>query len=414
MSDVSMSGTSVGDDVRSVAPMPLDGLRVIDAATILAGPLCARILGDYGADVVKVEHPSRGDSMRGHGYRKGDVPLWWKEISRNKRTVAVDLRSEDGGRVFRDLVASADVVIENFRPGTLERWGLGPERLRKSNPGLVVVRLTGFGQVGPYSSRPGFGTLAEAMSGFAHLTGDPDRPPTLPAFGLADSICGIAASSAVMMALWHRERTGTGQVIDMNILQPIMTAVGPAPTVYQQLGIIEQRHGNRSTNNAPRNTYRTADGKWVAISTSAQRIAERVMRLVGHPEVIDEPWFQTGYGRVQHVDLLDAYVGDWIARRPRDEVLSAFTEAGAAIGAVYNAQDLVEDPHVMETEMLIEVPDDDLGPVLQHNVMWRLSESPGRIRFTGRSLGQDTDAVLADLGYDETEIDQMRKGGVIR
>jgi crotonobetainyl-CoA:carnitine CoA-transferase CaiB-like acyl-CoA transferase len=217
-----------------------------------------------------------------------------------------------------------------------------------------------------------------------------------------------------MMALWHRERSGRGQVIDMNILQPIMTAVGPAPTVYQQLGVIEQRHGNRSTNNAPRNTYQTADGKWVAISTSAQRIAERVMHLVGHPEVIDEPWFRTGYGRVQHVDLLDAYVGDWIAQRSREEVSQAFAEAGAAIAPVYNAQDLVEDPHVRETEMLLEVPDDDLGPILQHNVMWRMTESPGRIRFTGRDLGQDTDSVLAELGYADEEIDQMRNQEVIR
>lgn len=394
--------------------MPLEGLRVIDVATILAGPLCAQILGDYGAEVIKVEHPARGDSMRGHGHSKEDVPLWWKEISRNKRTVALDLKSTEGGEVFRRLAATADVVIENFRPGTFERWGLGPEVLQQQNPGLVMVRLTGFGQTGPYSSRPGFGTLAEAMSGFADLTGEPDGAPTLPAFGLADSICGIGASSAVMMALWHRARTGRGQVIDMNILQPIMTAVGPAPTVYQQLGIIEERHGNRSTNNAPRNTYRTADGMWVAISTSAQRIAERVMQLVGHPEVIDEPWFQTGYGRVQHVELLDAYVGDWIAARTREEVLEAFTEAGAAIGPVYNAKDLVEDRHVRETEMLLEVPDDDLGPVLQHNVMWRMTDSPGRIRFTGRALGQDTDSVLAELGYDEEQIDQMRKNEVIR
>jgi crotonobetainyl-CoA:carnitine CoA-transferase CaiB-like acyl-CoA transferase len=394
--------------------MPLEGLRVVDASTILAGPLCAQILGDYGAEVIKVEHPVLGDSMRGHGHSKGGVSLWWKEISRNKRSLALDLKSEDGGEVFRRLAAAADVVIENFRPGTLERWGIGPDVLQQANPRLVVVRLTGFGQTGPYSSRPGFGTLAEAMSGFADLTGDPDGPPTLPAFGLADSICGIAASSAVMMALWHREHSGRGQVVDMNILQPIMTAVGPAPTVYQQLGIIEERRGNRSTNNAPRNTYKTADGKWVAISTSAQRIAERVMQLVGHPEVVGEPWFKSGYGRVQHVDLLDGYVGDWIAQRSREEVLDAFTEAGAAIAAVYNAQDLVEDPHVQDTEMLVEVPDDDLGPVLQHNVMWRLSESPGGIRFTGRALGQDTDAVLAELGYDEKQVADLRKNEVIR
>lgn len=393
--------------------MPLQGLRVLDVSTILAGPLCCQILGDYGADVIKIEHPRGGDNMRGHGQSKDGVPLWWKEVARNKRTVALDLKATEGGDVFRKLAATADVVVENFRPGTLERWGIGPDVLQQDNPGLVVVRLTGFGQTGPYSSRPGFGTLAEAMSGFADATGEPDGPPTLPAFGLADSICGIAASSAVLMALRHRDSTGRGQIVDMNILQPIMTAVGPAPTVYQQLGVVESRHGNRSTNNAPRNTYRTSDGKWVAVSTSAQRIAERVLELVGHPEVIAEEWFSTGHGRVQHVDMLDQYVGDWIAARTREEVLDAFTEAGAAIAPVYNAQDIVEDPHVRATEMLVEVEDDDLGPILQHNVMWRLSESPGAIRFTGRRLGQDTDAVLTEIGLSAADISALRKSEVI-
>ncbi len=393
--------------------MPLEGVRVVDLATILAGPLCCRILGDYGADVVKVEHPS-GDSMRGHGYQKDGIPLWWKEISRNKRTMGIDLKSAKGAGVFLRLAATADVVVENFRPGTLERWGLGPEKLREVNPGLVLVRLTGWGQTGPYAHRPGFGTLAEAMSGFAHLTGPEDGPPTLPAFGLADSICGIAASSAVLMALRHRDQQhGPGQVIDLNILEPIMTAVGPGPMVYDQLGIVEHRHGNRSTNNAPRNTYRTADGSWVAVSTSAQSIAERVLRLVGHPEVIDEPWFRSGRGRAEHVEELDGYVGGWIAQRTRAEVLSAFEEAGAAIAPVYDAKDIVEDPHVRSTQMVTEVADPDFGKVLMHNVMWRMSESPGGIRFTGRPMGADTDELLAQLGYQAEEVSVLREEGAI-
>lgn len=395
-------------------PMPLEGLRVLDVSTILAGPLCCQILGDFGADVIKVEHPARGDGMRGHGPSKDGFPLWWKEVSRNKRTVAIDLKTPDGATVFRRLAATADVVVENFRPGTLERWGLGPDVLIGENPGLVLVRLTGFGQTGPYSNRPGFGTLAEAMSGFAAATGSPDGPPTLPAFGLADSICGIAASSATLMALRYRDRTGKGQVVDLSILEPIMTAVGPAPTIYQQLGVVEARHGNRSTNNAPRNTYRTADGKWVAISTSAQRIAEKVMHLVGHPEVIDEPWFATGHERALHVEELDAYVGDWIRQRSREDVLDLFTKAGAAVAAVYDAKDIVEDPHIREAEMLLEVDDPDLGALLQHNVMWRMSGSPGQIRHTGRALGADTGTVLAELGYTQDEIKNLMESEVVR
>jgi crotonobetainyl-CoA:carnitine CoA-transferase CaiB-like acyl-CoA transferase len=392
---------------------PLADLKVLDVSTILAGPLCCQILGDFGADVVKIEHPTLGDGMRGHGLSKDGIPLWWKEVARNKRTLALSLSAAEGAEVFRRLVATADVVVENFRPGTLERWGLGPDVLLAINPRLVLVRLTGFGQSGPYATRAGFGTLAEAMSGFAHLTGPSDSPPTLPAFGLADTIAGITASSAALMALRHRDATGRGQVVDLSILESMMVAAGPGPTIYQQLGIIGQRNGNRSTNNAPRNTYLTKDGRWVAVSTSAQRIAERVMELVGHPEVIDEPWFATGHQRVEHVDELDGYVASWIGERDRDEVLRAFAEAGAAVAPIYDAKDIVEDPHIRQTEMLVEILDDELGPVLQHNVLWRMSETPGAIRFTGRAVGQDTDAILDELGYDADAIASLSAAGVI-
>lgn len=395
-------------------PQPLAGVRVLDASTILAGPLCCQILGDYGADVVKIEHPTKGDSMRGHAESKDGVPIWWKEISRNKRTLALNLGTADGAEVLRKLAATSDVLVENFRPGTFERWGISPDVLHAINPRLVIVRVTGFGQEGRYASRAGFGTLAEAMSGFAHLTGEADGPPTLPAFGLADSICGISASSAVMMALRHRDQSGEGQIIDMNILQPIMTAVGPGPLIYDQLGIVGHRNGNRSTNNAPRNTYLTKDEKWVAVSTSAQSIAERVMHIVGHPKVIDEPWFAAGSSRVKHVDELDEYVGSWIREHTREEVLGTFEQAGAAVAPVYTAADIVADPHIQETEMLTRVPDDDFGSMLQHNVMWNMSKSPGSIRFTGRNLGQDTDEILGEIGLDEQEITALRESGAIK
>ncbi|NNN14595.1 MAG: CoA transferase [Acidimicrobiaceae bacterium] len=401
--------------MNSEMPMPLTGIRVLDASTILAGPLCCRILGDYGADVIKIESPGAGDSMRGHGHDVDGVSLWWKEISRNKRTVGIDLRTKGGAEVFRKLASVSDVIVENFRPGTLEKWNLSPQSLREVNPGLVVLRLTGFGQSGPYSSRPGFGTLAEAMSGFAHMTGEQDGPPTLPSFGLADSICAMAGVSAILMALRYRELVSrVGQDIDLNILEPILTAVGPAPSVYHHTGVIEGRHGNRSTNNAPRNTYLTRDGYWVAVSASALNVAKRVMELVGHPEIAEEPWFATGRGRVEHVDLIDKLVGGWISTHDRDDVLKAFEKAEAAIAPVLDAKGIVEDPHIRATEMLVEVPDQDLGTVLMHNVLWRMSDTPGQIRFTGRKLGQDTKEILCtELGFTDEEFDNLVAEGAI-
>ncbi|MCP4436982.1 MAG: CoA transferase [Actinomycetia bacterium] len=398
-------------------PGPLAGLKVIDLSTVLAGPLTAQILGDYGADVIKVEHPERGDSFRTHGPSRDGHGLWWKSVSRNKRCIGLYLGDPDGAEVFRNLAAEADVVIENFRPGTLERWGVGWDTLHDLNPRLVLVRVTGFGQEGPYSARAGFGTLAEAMSGFAAITGQPDGPPTLPSMGLADSIAGITASSATMMALWHRDRpggSGEGQMIDVSLLEPIMCAVGPGPTVWDQLGQLQQRNGNRSTSNAPRNSYLTSDGRWLAISTSATPIAERVMTLVGHPEVIDEDWFASASGRAEHVDELDTYVAEWIGARTEAEVTEAFEKADAAVAPVYTAADLVEDPHVRATGMVTTVQDPHLGPVKMGGPLFRMSETPGSIRHTGRSeIGADTDEVLGkDLGMQPGEIEELRERGI--
>jgi crotonobetainyl-CoA:carnitine CoA-transferase CaiB-like acyl-CoA transferase len=392
---------------------PLEGLRVLDVSTILAGPLVAQLLGDYGADVIKIEHPERGDGMRGHGLDKDGEPLWWKMISRNKRGLGLYLGSPEGAEVFRRLAATADVVVENFRPGTLERWGLGYDVLSADNPGLILLRVTGFGQKGPYAARPAFGTLVESMSGFAHLTGQPDGPPTLPAFGLADSIAGMAGAAAVSMALYQRTRDGKGQEIDLDLLSPIMTAVGPGVIYADQLKIDQSRTGNRSSNNSPRNTYRTSDGHWVAISTSANSIAERVLRLVGHEEVIAEPWFATGRERARHADLLDGYVQSWIGAHTREEVLRSFEEAGAAVAPVYKPSELLEDPQVTATSMVTSVDDPRLGPVRMQNVLWRMSRTPGSIRFPGRDLGADTDDILAALGLSPGEVAALRDKGVI-
>ncbi|XVU21219.1 CaiB/BaiF CoA transferase family protein [Actinoplanes sp. CA-054009] len=388
---------------------PLDGVRVVDASTLFAGPLAATILGDYGADVIKVEHPAKGDPARGHGPAKDGVPLWWTMLGRNKRTITLDLSR--GGEVFRRLLAGADVLIENFRPGTLERWGLDPASLGSH---LVVARVTTYGQFGPYASRPGFGTLAEAMSGFAAITGEPDGPPTLPPFGLADGIAALTCAQAVMTALYHRDvHGGGGQVIDLAIAEPMLTVLGMQAMVYDQLGVVQRRTGNRSVNNAPRNTYRTADGRWVAVSTSAQAIAERVLRLVGRPDLISEPWFATGVGRAAHADELDEAVGSWIAARDLATVTAAFDEAQAAVAPVYDIADVFADPQFAARDSVTTADDPVLGPVRMPAPLYRLSRTPGRIAWTGRPRGADTDEVLAGLGFGEDERRKLRDEGVV-
>jgi crotonobetainyl-CoA:carnitine CoA-transferase CaiB-like acyl-CoA transferase len=395
------------------APAPLAGLRVLDLATLFAGPLAATMLGDFGADVVKVEHPERPDPSRGHGPSKDGIGLWWKLLGRNKRAITLDLSKPGGRDTLLRLAAGADVVVENFRPGTLERWGLGWDDLRGVNPRLVLTRVTGFGQYGPYAHRPGFGTLAEAMSGFAAMTGDPDAPPVLPPFGLADSIAALATAYAVLTALAARDRTGEGQVVDMAIIEPILTVLGPQPLWYDQLGHVQPRTGNRSVNNAPRNTYRTADGTWVAVSTSAQSVAERVMRLVGRPELTEEPWFASGAGRARHADVLDTAVGDWIARRPRAEVLAAFDAAEAAVAPVQDVRDVMADPQYQALDTVTTVDDPELGPIRMQNVLFRLSATPGSIRWAGRPHGADTEEVLTELGLTPGDLKELRETGAV-
>ncbi|MFE0580949.1 CaiB/BaiF CoA transferase family protein [Streptomyces sp. NPDC058874] len=392
---------------------PLRGLRVLDLATLFAGPLAATLLGDFGADVVKVEHPALPDPSRGHGPAKDGIGLWWKLLGRNKRTMTLDLSTPGGRDTLLRLAATADVVIENFRPGTLEKWGLGWSELSDANPRLILARVTAFGQQGPYAHRPGFGTLAEAMSGFAAATGEPDGPPTLPPFGLADSIAALTCAYAVMTALAGRERTGHGQVVDLAIIEPILTVLGPQPLWYDQLGYVQPRTGNRSANNAPRNTYRSADGRWLAVSASARSVAERVVRLVGRPELIAEPWFATGTGRARHADVLDEAVGGWIARHKAEEVVCAFEEADAAVALVYDVRDVMDDPQFAALDTLTEVEDPELGPLRMQNILFRLSETPGGIRWAGRPHGADTTEVLAELGLSGAEIAALRAEGAL-
>ncbi|MFF8583522.1 CaiB/BaiF CoA transferase family protein [Streptomyces althioticus] len=395
------------------AAPPLAGLRVLDLATLFAGPLAATLLGDFGADVVKVEHPRKPDPSRGHGPSKDGVGLWWKVLGRNKRAITLDLSAPGGRDTLLRLVRTADVVVENFRPGTLEKWDLGWPELSAANPRLVLARVTGFGQFGPYAHRPGFGTLAEAMSGFAALTGEPDGAPTLPPFGLADSVAGLTTAYAIMTALAARDRTGRGQVVDTALIEPILAALGPHPTWYDQLGYVQPRTGNRSQNNAPRGTYRTADGTWVAVSTSAQSIAERVMVLVGRPDLIEAPWFATGEGRARHADVLDEAVGGWIARHGRADVLAAFEKAEAAVAPVQDVRDVMADPQYQALSTVTTVDDPELGPLRMQNVLFRLSATPGAIRWAGRPHGADTEEVLTELGLTPADLAELRAEGAV-
>jgi crotonobetainyl-CoA:carnitine CoA-transferase CaiB-like acyl-CoA transferase len=391
----------------------LDGLSVLDLSTIYAGPFTAALLGDFGAEVIKIEHP-RGDPLRTHGPQKDGHGLWWKQLSRNKSCATLNLSTSAGQELLLKLVEETDIVIENFRPGVLERWGLGYDRLSAENHRLILLRTTGFGQAGPYAARPGFGTLAESMSGFATMTGLADGPPTLPPFGLADGIAGIAGAFAVMAAVHARDALdGYGQVIDLAIIEPILMVLGAQATAYDALGTIPRRHGNRSTNNAPRNLYKTRDGRWVAVSTSANRIASRLMQLVGHPEVVAEPWFGNPTERASRADLLDDMVGGWIAERDHDVVIKAFEAAGAAVAPVYDISEIVDDPQYRALETFIRLADDDLGSVLMQNVIARMSATPGEVRWAGRRLGQDNEAVYGRLGYSVEEIEGLRQEGVL-
>lgn len=393
---------------------PLAGLKVVDCSTVLAGPMSAMVLGDFGADVVKIEHP-QGDALRKMGHVKGDHSLWWKVTSRNKRTITLDLHDEDGKAAFLALVDEADVLVENFRTGTMEKWGLGWDVLSKRNPRLVMLRVTGFGQTGPYRFRPGYGTVAEAFSGFAHITGQEDGPPTLPPFGLADGIAAYHGVFAIMFAIYERDvqGSGKGQYIDLALYEPLFSCLGAQTSTVDQLGIIQNRAGNRSANNVPRNAYKTKDGRWVALSTASPSIARRVMNLVGGEGTGDDPRYATNTERVKRADEVDGMVADWIGARTLTEVLDAFEKVEAAIGPVYDAAQILEDPQYLARESVTTVDDEDLGPLKMQNVFPIMSRTPGRIKFAGPRIGQHQDDVLGELEasgrLDRATADRLRK-----
>ena len=394
---------------------PLAGLKVVDAATLFAGPVVGVLFGDFGADVIKVEHP-RGDGLRSLGWHKDGVSLWWAHVGRNKRCVTLTLSKPRGQELMKRLLADADVFIENFRPGTLERWNLAPDVLHELNPGLVIVRTTGFGQTGPYASRPGFGTLAESISGYAYINGWPDRPPALPPFALGDGVAALTGTFSAMFALWWREHggAGKGQVIDLSIYEPLFWLLGPQSLVYDQLGVVQERTGNSAPFTAPRNAYQAKDGRWLGLSASAQSIAERVMVIVDRGELVDEPWFADHAGRLEHAEELDEIIQGWIGQRTTEEVLEAFAEAEGAIAPIYSIADIFNDPQYEARATIASVEHEQLGTIKMPNVIPRMLGTPGRISHPGAGLGEHNHEIyVGELGLSEAELDELRAESVI-
>lgn len=395
----------------TTATPPLADLLVVDLSRLVAGNMVSLQLADHGAEVIKIEDSTNGDPLR--AWRTNGHSLHWKVYARNKKSLAVDLRHPDGLAVLGDLIARADVLIENFRPGTLETMGLAPATLHARNPRLIIVRISGFGQDGRYRTRPGFGTLVEAMSGFAAMNGFADRPPVLPPLALADMIAGLYGAYAVMIARREVERGQAGQVIDLPLLDPLISILGPQAEIWRTSGQLPERTGSRSNTTSPRNVFQTRDGRYIAISASIQAMAARLFRVIGREDMITDPRFATNTGRVANAEACEAPIAAFIAARDCDDVLAIFDQAGITAAPVYDIDQLVADPHVVEREVLIEMPDAELGQVMMHNVVPRLSATPGAIRLPAPRLGQHTTEILASIGYDMVRITALLDRRVI-
>ncbi len=403
--------TDNGNGVR-----PLEGVRVVEMGSLLAGPFCGQLLGDFGAEVIKVEAPGKGDPMREWGrHRKNGRTLWWPIIARNKKSVTLNLREEEGQELVRKLVADADVLVENFRPGTLERWGLGYDRLSEENPGLVMVRVSGYGQTGPYRERAGFGSIGEAMGGVRHVTGFPDQPPPRAGISLGDSLAATFGALGAVTALFHREaRGGRGQVVDVGIYEAVLAMMESTIPEYALAGHVRGRTGSVLPFVAPSNIYPTKDEDYVLIAGNADNVFRRLAEVLGRPEWADDGRYATHQARGENMEELDAWISAWTRERTGGEILEAMAEAGVPAGKVFTAEDMMEDPHYAARENVVEVEDPGIGPFPMQNVVPRLTATPGGVRWTGPALGQHNDEVFGELlGLDAAERDALRERGIV-
>jgi len=393
------------------ARCPLDGVRVLDLSRLVAGNTLTQVLGDFGAEVIKVEPPA-GDTLR--AWQTNGVQVNWKLYARNKKSLCLELRKPDARRLLLDLVPTAAIFVESFRPGTLEDMGLAPAVLLERNPRLVVVRISGWGQDGPYRRRPGFGTLVEGMSGFASFNGFADREPVLPPIYLADTMAGLYGAAGAMIALREVEQNGgRGQVIDLPLLDPLFAVLGPQAANYRLTGKVKPRTGSRSTNAAPRNAYRCQDGRYVGLSASTQKMAERVFRSIGRADLVDNPRYRTNSDRVRHAEELDAIIGAFVAERTQAENVAFFECAEVTIGPIYDISQIVEDPHVRARELIADYPDPEMGAFPMHHVVPRLAGTPGAIRTPAPRLGEHNRPLLAEIGVDEAAYARLCASGVV-
>ena len=391
---------------------PLENIRILDLSRLAAGNMVSHMFADFGADVIKVEKPGKGDDLR--NWQVNDVAHWWAVYSRNKRSIALNLKEEEGLKLLKELVKSADVFIENFVPGTLEKWGVGPDKLLELNKNLIILRISGWGQTGIYKDAPGFGSLVEGMSGFASMTGEENQKPLLPPLALADMVAGLTGFGAILMAVIASKKNQIrGQVIDLSLFEPLFSILGPWAASYKISGKIPPRIGNRSNVAAPRGIYKTKDNKFVSLSASMQSMWEKLAITIGAKELINDPKFLTNSDRLSNQDDLDDVISNFIKKFDRDSLLKLFSEEGITVGPVLDISEIIEHPYVLDRKILIEHYNNNYGNILMHQAFPRLSKTPGKVKSSAPSIGENTNEILKEIGLTKSQIEKLRENKII-